>query len=216
MMMLINLVKKDLILVKSYLLFTFASMVFFPVFLSIKTNFPIDFLGFCLTALFIVYALFNTVSMAEHKYKGSTLLCATPYTRSALVKAKYLFILAIFICCYIIYTVTALLVPIDMTLLNTSTLGISLLIAAVYFGIIIPIQYQFGYEKTKYISFFFIFITPFVFPYILKLIQTSNIIPEVTLPFPQIIQDLIPSILALASGLVSMYISIHIYSRKSL
>jgi len=188
-----------------------------PIFIEIKTgSMSGGFLGFFITVLFVLYMLFNTVSMSEDKYKGSALLCATPYTRNALVKAKYLFILVIFLCCYIIYTITAFLLPTHIMMLDIFALGISFLIVAVYLGIIIPLQYRFGYEKIRYISFFILFIPPFVFPGILKYLQSNNINLHLILPWPQVIQDFLPILLALVIGFVSMIISMCIYSKKDL
>jgi len=133
-----------------------------------------------------------------------------------LVKAKYLFMLVIFICAYIIYTITIVVSSLGIVRLNIFTFGISLLIITIFFGIIIPLQYQFGYEKTKYIFFAIIFITSFGTPTLLKWMQSNNIILQITLPFPQIVQDLLPCLLAIIIGFVSMIVSIHIYSKKNL
>lgn len=211
--MLFNLVKKDLILAKKYLIIMIIFAIGAPVFIETKTNFISGgFLGFLITALWIQYMLFNAVSMSEDKSKGSVLLCATPYTRKTLVKAKYLFILVIFACTCILYAVTSLYAPIDIPMLNISTSGISLLIIMTFFGIIIPLQYQFGYEKTKNISMLFVFISPFVFPKIVMLLKSSNI------SFQNMIfsSNLFSYFLTLVIGFLSMIISIHIYSKKSL
>lgn len=212
-----NLVKKDLLLAKNYLIYMMFLAIGGPLFIEMKIgSVGGGFLGFLISVLFVEYMLFSTVSIKEDKYKGSALLCATPYTRSALVKAKYLFILVIFICCYIIYTITASLAPVHLEMLNVFTIGVSFLILTAYLGVVIPAQYQFGYEKIKYISFFIIFIVPFVFPGIVKWWHSNNNYHQITFPFPQIIQDLTPGILALVIGFISMLISINIYSKKEL
>lgn len=211
--MLFNLVKKDLILAKKYLIIMFFFAIGAPIFIEIKTDFiGGGFMGFFLTALFTQYMLFNTVSIAEDKSKGSALLCTTPYTRNTLVQAKYLFILVIFIFNCVIYTITSFLAPVNMPMLNLSTVGISLLIIVIYFGIFIPLQYQFGYEKTKYIASFLIFISPFVFPYIVMFLQSKNINLDISLPFGSLFLYLI----ALIIGIVSMIISTQIYCQKDL
>ncbi len=215
--MIFNLVKKDLILAKRYLIFMLVFAIGAPIYIEIQTgSLSGGFLGFVITVLFVLYMLFNTVSMSEDKYQGSALLSATPYTRSALVKAKYIFILLIFVGSYIIYSITSALVLAHLPMLNISTLGISLFLIALYFGIIIPLQYQFGYEKVRYISFFAIFITPFVFPGILKWLHSNNISLQMMLPIPQGIQDLLPFLLAVLIGFLSMAVSIRIYSKKDL
>ena len=187
-----------------------------PIFIQSRNNLNDGgFISFFLTAFMTQYLLFNMVSMSESKYKGAAFLCATPYTRNALVKAEYSFLLVIFVCCYIIYTTTAFLAPIDMKMLNISVIGISLLITTLFFGIILPVQYQLGYEKTNFI-FRIIFLIPFfALPSILEFIKSNNISFQIP-SFPPIIQALFPGLLALVIGYVSMRVSIHIYSKKDL
>lgn len=214
--MLLNLVKKDFILAKKYWVLMVVFSIGAPVYVEIQTHSMIGGLGFLITVLFAEYMIFNSVSMSEEKYKGAAFLSATPYTRSELVKAKYLLIASVFVGCYILYTITSLLIPIYVAMLSLLSLGISFLIVAVYFGIIIPLQYQFGYEKVRYISFFTIFLVPFLFPYLWKWIQSNNIDWETILLFPSFIQEIIPFLLALIIGLISMLVSMCIYSQKDL
>lgn len=215
--MLISLVKKDFILSKKYFLLLVAVAVVAPIFISSKINFGgKGFLSFLITVLYVEYILFGTVSTIEDKYKGASLLCTTPYTRSALVKAKYLFILIVFICSYVIYTITTYLAPIGMERLTLSVVGLSFFITTIYFAIVMPLQYKFGYEKTRYISFGIIFLTPFIIPNIGKWIQSKNINFDIVESLPQVVQNLAPIVIALIIGLVSMYMSIRIYSKKDL
>ncbi len=203
--MLFSLVKKDFILLKKYLLFLIAVAIGEPIFIMTKQNFSgAGFFSFFITVLFLEYMLFSMVSMSEEKYKVSVLLCSTPYTRNILVRAKYLSILVTFILAYIIYTVTAFVAPIGMEKLNIFTLGMSLLIITIFFGVIIPLQYKFGYEKTRYISFAIIFISPFIVPNIIKWLHSNNINLQSTIQFPQVIQNLFPCFLALIIGYLSM------------
>ena len=215
--MLFNLVKKDFILTRKYLIFMFIFAIGAPMFIQSRNTWNDGgFLSFFLTTFMAQYLLFNVVSMSEAKYKGSALLCATPYTRNTLVKAEYLFLLVIFVCCYIIYTMTAFLAPINMEMLNASVIGISLLITTIFFGIILPVQYQFGYERTNFI-FRIIFMIPFfALPSIIHFFKSSNISFQGIPSFPPIIQALFPGFLALVIGFVSMIMSIHIYSKKNL
>ena len=157
---------------------------------------------------------FLPVSVAEEKYKGYTLLCATPYTRNTLVKAKYLFCFVIFIFTYIIYIITASVVPLGIDKVNVFTLGLSLLFITIIWGIIIPAQYQFGYEKTKYTSIIIIFISIFAVPNIVKRLNFENIRIHVSLP--GVIQNLLPYFLVLLIVFISMTVSLNIYSKKDL
>jgi ABC-2 type transport system permease protein len=216
--MLFNLVKKDFILTKKYLLLMVIAVIGESIFLQSKIYSVNDggFLTFFLITFITLVILFNQVAMSEDKYKGAALLCATPYTRNALVKAKYLLLLVIFICCYIIYTATAYLAPIHMKMPSISVIGISLLITTIFFGIYLPVLYQFGYEKTKF-AWNIIFILPcFALPLLGKYFISSGIRFQSIPSFPPTIQALFPGFLALVIGYISMIVSTHIYSKKDL
>lgn len=215
--MLFNLVKKDFILAKKYWLFLIILAIGIPIFITAKINFKSGgFLGFFIMVIYIEYMLFGTVSMTEDKYKGSALLCTTPYTRKSLVKSKYILILVIFVFAYIIYTIMTFVSPLGIERLNIFTLGMSLLIISILFGAVIPIQCKFGYEKTRYIFFGFIFVSTFLVPIIIKQLTSQNISFKIVLHFPTIIQNLLVFLLALIISFVSMNLSIKIYSKKNL
>lgn len=216
--MLLNLVKKDFLLVKKYLILMFVAAIVLPVLISTKTDTLIDggILAFFISTLFIQFRLFISVSMLEYKYKGCSLLCATPYRRNALVISKYLFLLIMFIGCYILYTMTSLVIPKQLDLLSFSDLGFSFLILTLIFSIMIPVQYRFGFDKAKYIFFFGVFITPFIVPVIIDYIQANDLNVQFTLPAPQIILDLVPIVLALVIGSISMIASMRIFGKKDL
>lgn len=215
--MLINLVRKDLIIAKKYLLIMLVFAVVGPIFISSKLNFPnAGFISFLLTVLFVEYIMFNSVSLVEDKYKGSALLCATPYTRTTLVQSKYLFVFVLFIISLMIYTITSLIEPLGLEKLNVYAVGISLLTLSIFFGILIPLQFKFGYEKTKYIFFGVVFLTPFILPYVAQFFQSHNINLIFTRSIPSIIKEWLPYFISLMMGIISMMISSRIYAKKNL
>ena len=213
--MLINLVIKDFMLIKKYCLVLFIFTAIAPIYISSQIGLSNGGLvSFLITTILVEYILFGTVSKFEDKYKGAALLCATPYTRNAFVKAKYLFIFVIFIAIVTIHIITSVIVPSGVEKLNNTTFGITFLILSILFGILIPVQFKFGYDKTKLISFFVIFLTPFLFPTLIKVVQSNHI--SFTITFPQAIQAWIPCFISLAIGFVSMMISLNIYANKDL
>jgi hypothetical protein len=176
-----------------------------------------SFASFLITVLFIEYILFNMVSMHEDKYKGSALLCTTPHTRNSVIQAKYLFILVIFIASFLLYNLAvAIGTTSGMSKLSIYNIGISLLIIAVFFGILIPIQTRFGYEKTKYIFFILIFLTPFTLPAIIELVLSTGIQVHFELPVSQAMKAWIPFVIAFLIGGASMLISIRIFAKQNL
>ncbi|CAH0121916.1 MULTISPECIES: ABC-2 transporter permease [unclassified Paenibacillus] len=215
--MLFHLVKKDFLLTKKYWIVMLIAAVVLPLFLHSRIDFIAGgFLPFFLSTLYIVYLLFSTVLMMEYKYRGSALLCATPYTRKYIVRAKYLFVLTVFTGCYVLYTLTALIPPLGIDLLDLSAFGWAFFINAVIFGVLIPVQYRFDYEKLKYIFFFLIFLMPFVLPAVMKVLQHEGTGFRFSLPFTPFVQDLFLIVLGLVIGGISMRVSVRIYSKKNL
>ncbi len=215
--MLINLVVKDILLVKKYfsILLVFAAIV--PIYLStqLKLN-DGGLIGFLLTVVFMEHILFGTISKFEDQYKGATLLCATPYTRSAFVKAKYLFLLVVFLCASIIRMITSIIMPSGIENLSINALGITFLVVSILFGILLPIQFKFGFDKTRMISFIVVFLIPFVAPTLIKEIQLSHLNFTLPLPFPSIITVWMPCLISIVISIISMIISLKIYAKKDL
>jgi ABC-2 type transport system permease protein len=188
-----------------------------PIFINSKLGLSNgSFISFLITVLFVEYILFNMISLQEDKYKGSALLCITPHTRNGVIKAKYLFILVIFIACFLLYNLAATIgASYGLTRLSIYSVGVALLIISVFFGILIPVQTKFGYEKTKYIFLIMIFLTPFMLPTIIEWYQTNNIF-NIDLPIHESIKVWIPFVIAVLMASISMVISIRIFSKKNL
>ncbi|WIG15746.1 ABC-2 transporter permease [Bacillus thuringiensis] len=215
--MLINLVVKDIMLVKKYfsILLVFAAIA--PIYLStqLKLN-DGGLIGFLLTVVFMEHILFGTISKFEDQNKGATLLCATPYTRSAFVNAKYLFLLVVFLCASIIRMITSIIIPSGIENLSINALGITFLVVSTLFGILLPFQFKFGFDKTRMISFIVVFLTPFVAPTLIKEIQLSHLNFTLPLPFPSIIMAWMPCLISIVISIISMIISLKIYAKKDL
>lgn len=215
--MLINLVMKDFMLVKKYFLILLVFAATAPIYISTQIQLNDGGLtGFLLTVILMEHILFSTISKFEDQYKGAALLCATPYTRSAFVKAKYLFLFLIFICASIIRIIISVIAPLGIENLSAIALGITFLTLSILFGVLLPVQFKFGYDKTRIISFFTTFLTPFVAPTLIKGVQSSHIDFTNIFPFPQIIQEWMPCFISLIIGFVSMIISLKIYAKKDL
>jgi len=213
----IHLVKKDFLLVRKYWIVMLIGAVALPVWIRTRTDFIAGgFLSFAISTLYIQYLLFNAVSLIEFKYKGSALLCATPYTRKATVLAKYAFLAAVYVGCCLVYTLTALLLPGRIEMLRLSDIALSLLIASAIFGVLIPVQYRFGYDRSKLFFFFLLFLLPFVLPAILKWWQNREVALPIALMHSQTLQAGLLGLLAIAIGWLSARISVGIYSARNL
>ncbi|WP_199874362.1 ABC-2 transporter permease [Paraclostridium bifermentans] len=212
-----NLLKKDFIMIRNFWPFFIMFSILGPIFINYQTRgFDSSFISFIITILFLEFILYGSVSRLEEKNKGCILLTTIPYSRSQIVKSKYLFISSIFIITYVLYILAALITPIEMNFLSINSILISFLVIAIFFGVYIPIQYKYGTEKTKYISSCFVLISPLSLPAIVKWIQSKHIHLNIINRVPNMIKYIILIILSLAILAISIKISINIYSKKDL
>lgn len=168
-MMLFNLIKKDILIVKKYVLIMLVAAVLIPPFMLWSAPEYTGVLGFMLSVIFCVFMLLQYVSLKEYQFpKAATLLCATPFSRNMIVLSKYIFCIAIFVFCCIIYAIETLVIPglgtVDMTLFL-----LMLLVTSVFIGVYLPVQYKLGYEKTKFAFVAVIMASPCILPQLMKM-----------------------------------------------
>lgn len=212
--MLLHLVRKDFLLVKKYLPLFIVLPFIVIIFVMIQASQLLGLGAFLLSVIYEVFMLYQYVVMAEMKYpKAEALLCATPYSRSTIVKARYAFLLLIFTYCCMAYYVLALIFA-KIEYLTPASYLITLLICVILFGIYTPIQYKLGFEKTKYFFMILIMLSPFL----LALLAKANIRLDFTRlsAIPIFVQYLIPIVAIIAILFISINISIKIYSKKDL
>ncbi|KKY02830.1 hypothetical protein VN21_01085 [Paraclostridium benzoelyticum] len=212
-----NLLKKDFIMIKNFWAFFIMFSISGPIFINYQTRgFDSSFISFIITILFLEFILYGSVSRLEEKNKGFILLTTIPYSRSEIVKSKYLFIASIFIITYALYILAALITPIEMNFLSIKSVLISFLVISVCFGIYIPIQYKYGTEKTKYISSCFVLISPLSLPAVVKWIKSENIDLNIINRVPDMVKYIGIILVALLVLGISIRVSINIYSKKDL
>ncbi|MBX4267124.1 ABC-2 transporter permease [Clostridium estertheticum] len=212
--MLFHLVKKDFLLIKKYLLLMILIPIAIPILMMIQSSQLLGLSSFVMSVIFTVFMLYQYVLMAEMKYpKAEALLCATPYSRSTLVKARYVFLLLLFAYCCVAYNVLALLFA-KIEYLTPSTYLIAMLISVILFGIYTPIQYKLGFEKTKYFFVLVIMGAPFLMVLLIKANIKLNFtgLSAITI----LVQYLISIVAIIAIIFISMNVSIKIYSKKEL
>lgn len=167
--MIFQLIRKDLLLIRKYVLF----MIFFSAIapslllwnMHAEAGF-FDFYGimvFFLVLFVIVLFLSNSVSLIEETYKkGCAYLCTTPYGRNQMVLSKYIFSYLIFAGYCLIYGLTHFVLPKYTISLSFEKIAISFFAISVFRCILIPLEYKFGYEKAKYIITMLIIGMPFI------------------------------------------------------
>lgn len=175
--MLIPLIKKDLTIVKGYTLGVVAIAVGLPLLLAWRQP-QMGGMVSLLMAVLISSVAFNlAISEKENQYpKATALLSSTPYTKGKVIVSKYTLYFIIYIVCFIAYLVEMQFAP-ELKLDNfTRTAALVFLIQALGMGIFLPIQYKFGYEKTKFISLVLLVLSPVIIEATKRISFSSKIV----------------------------------------
>lgn len=168
-MMLFALLKKDFLIVKKYVLIMLLFIFFIPPFMRWRTPEFTGVLGFVLSVIFAVFMLLQYVSLKEYQFpKAATLLCATPFTRKAVVLSKYIFCVAIYVVCCIAFGIETLVIP-GLGTANITMFALMFLVTALFIGVYLPVQYKLGYEKTKFAFVVVIMASPIILPVLMRM-----------------------------------------------
>lgn len=167
-MMLFALLKKDFLIVKKYVLIMLVVIALIPPVMRWRTPEFTGVFGFILSVIFGVFILLQYVSLKEYQFpKAATLLCATPFSRKAIVSSKYIFCMAIYAICCIVFELETLFMP-ELGTSDIKLFAFMFLIVSVFIGIYLPIQYKFGYEKTNFAFRAIIVASPFILPLLMR------------------------------------------------
>lgn len=212
--MLYELIKKDFIIIKKYVLLMLIVALVIPLFMSYRVPQLAGPMNFVITEGFSVFMLLMYVSTKEFQFpKASALLCSTPYPRKLVVMSKYGFCVVIFAVCTIIYSIESMLIPqigsINFEAAAIVFIGISLLIS-----VYLPVQFKLGYEKTRFFFIVIIMAFPFVIPQLYKMngYSFSSFLDTI----PNAVLCAIALIISIILITVSIVISVKIYSKKDL
>ena len=175
--MLIPLIKKDLTIVKGYTLGVVAIAFGLPLLLAWRQPQMGGMISLLMAVLISSVAFNLAISEKENHYpKATALLSSTPYTKGKVIVSKYTLYFIIYIVCFIAYLVEMQFVP-ELKLDNfTRTAALVFLIQALGMGIFLPIQYKFGYEKTKFISFVLLVLSPVIIEATKRISFSSKIV----------------------------------------
>ena len=212
--MLIPLIKKDLTIVKGYTLGVVAIAFGLPLLLAWRQPQMGGMISLLMAVLISSVAFNLAISEKENQYPRATaLLSSTPYTKGKVVISKYTLYFIIYTVCCIAYLVEMQFIP-ELKLDNfAQAAALVFLIQAFGMGIFLPIQYKFGYAKTKFVCF---------------LLFLSPVIIDITkrISFPSKLASLMQSNSAIAAAilcgcgifiwLVSFVISKKIFVKKDL
>ena len=167
-MMLFALLKKDFLIVKKYVLIMIVVAALIPPFMRWQTPEFSGAFGFILSVIFSVFMLLQYVSIKEYQFpKAATLLCAAPFSRKMMVLSKYVFCMVIYSACCIIYGMETLLIP-ELGTPDIRLFVLMLLAISVFIGVYLPVQYKWGFDRTKYIFTVVIIASPMYLPVLMR------------------------------------------------
>jgi ABC-2 type transport system permease protein len=167
--MLFQLVKKDFVLVKKYVLIMITVCVIYPLFLIWRLPEYAGLMGYVLMTIISVFMLLQYVFLKETQFpKALALLCALPYPRKDVVLSKYIFCLIIYLVCCLIFGIETIVFP------QLDTFGFTMpvmlfLVISLILSIYVPVHYKLGFEITKIFFIIIIMTSSFVFPQIVKI-----------------------------------------------
>ena len=90
-----------------------------------------------------------------------------------IVLSKYIFCIAIYVACCIIYAIETLVVP-GLGTIDVTLFLLMLLVTSVFIGIYLPVQYKLGYEKTKFVFAVVVMASPFILPQLMKMENVNS------------------------------------------
>lgn len=211
--MLFSLIKKDFLIVKKYVLIMLVVIALIPPVMRWRTPEFTGVFGFILSVIFGVFMLLQYVSLKEYQFpKAATLLCATPFSRKMMVLSKYIFCMAIYAICCIVFGLETLFVP-ELGTSDIKLFAFMFLVVSVFIGIYLPVQYKLGYEKTKFAFAVIIVASPFILPLIMRA-ESLNLNFLSMFP-PYLVYGGIV-LIGLAILAISIYISMGIYDKADL
>lgn len=212
--MLFQLVKKDFLLAKKYVLIMITVCIIVPPFLILRFPEYAGIVGFVLITVYSVFMLLQYVSLKETQFpKASAFLCALPYPRKDVVLSRYIFCLIIYLACCLVFGIETLVFPQLGTFEFTMPVMLFLVISLVL-SIYLPVHYKLGVEKTKIFFIIIIMTSSFAFPQFVKMASGINLsFLDMFNPAILLGSAILFSIIILA---VSAMISMQIYKKADL
>lgn len=201
-MMLLNLIRKDILIIKEGVLVVFAVAVGIPLLIAWRQPWIGGLAGLLMSVLVASVSFHLGVSEKENKYpKATAFLSSTPYMKNKIVFAKYTVYIIIWLICCTASFIEMHFVP-EIALDDfAQAAAMVFLIQSICMGIFLPVQYEFGYEKTKFACLLLLFLAPFA------VTVTENL--EIPISIQKLF-DSIPAFLTLtflAFGMLAWFVS---------
>ena len=171
----LSLIFKDLVIMKNNLPFT--ALIIFGVPLIFLTTEPTGtgLAGFLMSYTLALYMTVQSLAYYESKYrKAETIINAAPYSRQAIVISRYIVSFLIYAVSLLVYVLLSLAIP-NLATLTVSDALVAFFIGSIMMGVLQPLTYKFGIEKTRYINMVVMIGVGIGFPFLVKAITSGNV-----------------------------------------
>lgn len=161
---LINLIKKDFLLIKKYLIVMLVFSIIAPIIISartpeLQTN---GLILYVLLTLMLTFMTYHMISMEEMKQKGMVYIQTTPMSNSLIALSKITVVTISFITITFVYIVLSKIELIKVGSVGLKEIMITFMLIEVFISIYIPLTFKLGYVKLQMVSAGIIFISPFL------------------------------------------------------
>ena len=154
-----SLLYKDWSIIKKTKALYFALLYFLFILPSFQNT---DFYGKTFSAnfffIFVIYLPFSYLTAYDYKYNSNTFIPAFPVTKKDIVAGRYVFVGLTFAACLILLSAARIVVLAingqELNIMNGidyGQTGILISIFSLYFGIVLPLYYKFGYQKLRWL-----------------------------------------------------------------
>ena len=210
----LSLILKDLIIMKNNLPFTALIIVGVPLLFLTTAPMGTGLAAFTMTYILALYMSVQSLAYYESKYrKAESAVNAAPYPRKAIVISRYIFLLLIYLVSLSVYVILSLAIPYLETLTVAEAL-IAFFIGSLMLGVLQPLTYRFGIEKTRYINMVVMVGIGVGFPYLVKAITGGKIRFDFLSSLSPVVIGCVALLLSLIVLAVSALVSISVYKKK--
>lgn len=173
---LINLVKKDFLLVKKYNIIMLVFSIIAPTFISVRTpEFQANsFILYGLLALMLTFMTYHMISMEEMKQKGMVYIQTTPMSNGFIGLSKFIVILISFFMVSIVYVILSKIDVTKVGAIGLKEIILIFLLIELFFSIYIPLTFKLGYVKLQMVSAGIIFLSPLLTGLLFKKLSNSG------------------------------------------
>lgn len=110
--------------------------------------------------IFVIYLLFTYLASYDYKYNGLTFMSAFPVSKKDIVKSRYTFVGLAFIFCLVLLIAVKTVIQISQghdasfsDIITFEQAGMLFSSFALFFSIILPVYFKYGYQKIRWFMF---------------------------------------------------------------